>query len=249
MTIGVRITDNDLMCNDQLEYYKDTEMTYLYRVFSLLHLFKKGNVGLKEVFFEHSFTVMGFINNSKKHTNDNVTKNIVNSTSFNLSQEEIENCNSFLHDTEREYEMLKPCIEEFVWGLEQTDIPTGFEQYTTALEMLFLATNQQGKKEVLSKRVAVLLERDFSSIRALYQKMKSFYRYRSESLHEGDGRSITSVELMEMEEIVRRVLLNYLEFCKSAIQINASVSWDEVKANKINELKDFVTEAVRNEIL
>jgi hypothetical protein len=249
MTTGLRITDNDLMCNDQLEYYKDIEMTYLYRVFSLLHLFKKGNIGLKEVFFEHSFTVMGFINNNKKQTNDSVTKNIVNSSRFSLSPEEVDKCNSFLHDTEREYEMLKSCIDEFVWGLEQTDIPTGFEQYTTALEMVFLATNQQGKKEVLSKRVAVLLENDPESIRALYNKMKNFYRFRSESLHEGDGRSITSFELNDLEEIVRRVLLKYLDFCKSVIQINASVSWDEVKADKINELKDFVTDAVRNEIL
>ena len=41
---------------------------------------------------------------------------------------------------------------------------TGFEQYTTALEMTLLAKGERGKKEALSKRVAVLLESDTQRI-------------------------------------------------------------------------------------
>ena len=40
--------------------------------------------------------------------------------------------------------MLKNSIEEFSWGLEQIDIPTGFEQYTTTLEMTLLPSNKLG---------------------------------------------------------------------------------------------------------
>ncbi len=238
---GVHVTDKDLMCEEQLEEYKDTEMEYLNKVFSLLRLFKKGNIGCKEVFFEHKFTVMGFINNTQKQTSDNVTRNIVDSRFFSLTPDEAIKCNQFLQDyIGQEYDLLKNCIDEFTWGLEQVDIPTGFEQYTTALEMIFLAKDQQGKKEVLSKRVSVLLESDPIEIRALYDKMKNFYRYRSESLHEGDGRNITAAELKGMEDIVRKVLLMYLEFCKTAITINASITWEVLKENIIKDLKATV---------
>lgn len=241
MVPGVHVTDKDLMCEEQLVEYKDKEMEYLNRVFSLLRIFKKGNIGCKEVFFEHKFTVMGFINNTQKQTSNNVSRNIVDNTFFTLTLDETTRCNQFLLDyIGQEYDLLKNCIDEFTWGLEQIDIPTGFEQYTTALEMIFLVKDQQGKKEVLSKRVSVLLESDPIKIRALYDKIKSFYRYRSESLHEGDGRNITAVELKEMEEIVRKVLIMYLDFCKTAITINASITWETLKENKINDLKAAV---------
>lgn len=247
---GVHLTDKDLMCEEQFIEYKDTEMEYLNRVFSLLRLFKTGNIGYKEVFFEHKFTVMGFINNNQKQTSDNVSRNIVDNTFFTLTPEETMRCNQFLQNyIGQEYNLLKNCIDEFTWGLEQIDIPTGFEQYTTALEMIFLAKDQQGKKEVLSKRVSVLLESDPIEIRDLYDKMKKFYRYRSESLHEGDGGNITAAELKEMEDIVRKVLLMYLEFCKTAITINASITWEALKENKINDLKAAVEIAKNTGIL
>jgi len=238
---GIRITGKDLMWENQLDSYKDKEIEYLNRQISLLHLFEKGNIGYKEIFFEHHFTVMGFINNTQKQTSNSVTKNIVDNTFFSLASEKLNACNQFLQNNNgREFDLLKNCIDEFTWGLEQVDIPTGFEQYTTTLEMILLNTNQKGKKEVLSKRVAVLLEDDSVSILKLYEKMKNFYRYRSESLHEGDGRNITNSELKDMEGIVRRVLLEYLDLCKSAIQNNVSSTWNEVKNAKITDLMNAV---------
>ena len=129
-------------------------------------------------------------------------------------------------------------MDEFVWGLEQTDEATGFEQYTTALEMTMLATGQQGKKQVLSKRTAVLLESNPVDITALYNRMLDFYRFRSESLHEGDGQNITSAELLEMEGIVRRVMQKYLSYVSSQIAVRPKVTWDELKTEKINDLKN-----------
>lgn len=241
---GVVITDRDIMCEDQLSEYKDNEMRYLIQRFSLLHLFKKGNIGYKEIFFEHNFKAMGLFNNTQKQTSNSVTRNIVDDTVFALSSEEIIACNHFLQNySGKEYDLLSNCIDEFTWGLEQYDEATGFEQYTTALEMILLGRNQEGKKEVLAKRVSVLLETDPVKLRNLYDKMKNFYRYRSESLHEGDGQNITLVELKELEEIVRSVLVKYLEFCKTALNTNPLVTWDEIKADKINDLKNMVITA------
>jgi len=239
MMPGVAYTDNDFRCSDQLETYHNNEMEFLHKTFSLLQIFKKGNIGFKEIFTEHRFSALGgLINNIQNQTSNSVTRNITDSTIFTLTQEEAIRCNQFLQDySGQEYSLLKSCIDEFVWGMEQVDLPTGFEQYTTALEMIFLQKNQQGKKEVLSKRVAVLLENNPAKIRALYDKVKDYYRYRSDSLHEGDGRNISATELKEMEELVREVMLKYLGFCKAAILNNPSVTWDVVKDNKINDLK------------
>ena len=77
------------------------------------------------------------------------------------------------------------------------------------------------------------MESASTRIRTLYDKMKNFYRFRSESLPEGDGRNITAVELKDMEDIVRKVLLKYLDFCKIAIATIASITWEEIKENKI----------------
>ena len=140
--------------------------------------------------------------------------------------------------------MLNNNLNEFVWGLEQTDPATAFEQYTTALEMTLLATAQQCKKQVLAKRVAVLLENNPTSITALYGRMLDYYRFRSESLHEGNVQNITDTEMKELESITRTVMSKYLEFCYNGILSNPSITWDEIKTQKINDLKALVQTSI-----
>ena len=102
---------------------------------------------------------------------------------FCLDEEELKECNTFLKKyDDTVYMTLKDSIDEFIWGLEQIDIPTGFEQFTTALEMTMLAKGQKNKKEALAKRVATMLESNASDRLTLYNKMKNYYRCRSESL-------------------------------------------------------------------
>lgn len=247
---GIAFTDNALMCEQQLSEYKQNEMNYLYKVFSLLHLFKKGNIEFVQIFFVHKFTILGFINQTMKQTDSSISKNFIQNTLFSLSDSEILECNAFLSRVSiEEFNLIKDNIDEFIWGLEQSDIPTGFEQYTTALEMTLLAKGERGKKEALSKRVAVLLESDRQKAQNLYNKMKNFYRYRSESLHEGNGQNITLLELKDLEEIVRRVLVKYLEFCKTAILTDSTVTWDIIKRNKIFDLKKSVSTAISSNVL
>ena len=246
---GVVLTVSDLMCEAQLEQYMDQERTYLNKVFTLLRVFKEGNIGLKEVFFTYRFSV-GILHNTKAQTSDNVTRNIIDSRLYKLTSDEKAECISFLGQyIGAAYDLFHQSLDEFVWGLEQTDEATGFEQYTTALEMTMLATGQQRKKQVLSKRTAVLLGKDPADIMALYNRMLDFYRFRSESLHEGDGQNITLVELLEMEDIVRRVMQKYLSYVSSQIAVRPTVTWDELKSKKITDLKNDVQAAVSAGIL
>ena len=229
-------TDKDWRCDNQLEAYNHGETDYLHMVFSLLRLFKVGNIGTKELFLDHSFS-LGILKNNFNHVSDIVTRNITDTRVFSLSGTEVQACNQFLADySGAAYMLMKDNIDEFVWGQAQVDMATGFEQFTTALEMTLLAPGQQGKKEVLSKRVAVLLENTSADMAALYTKMKAFYRYRSESLHEGDNQNITDTELLEMEGIVRRVLCKCLERCKAELTQNAAITWDQIKSQLISDL-------------
>ncbi len=247
---GVTITDKDTMCTDQLVVYKDLELTHLRKQFSLLRLFKTGNIGYKEIFFTNKFTIMGFIKNTNNLISDNIECNIIDTEKYVLSTTEVQACNCFLQNySGKEYDLLKDCIDEFIGGLEEIDIATSFEQYTTTLEMILLAKDQQQKKQVLSKRVAVLLGSSPSEIGALYDKMKKFYRYRSESLHEGKGEKITKSDLKDLEEITRSVICKYLEFCKQQLQTNSNTTWKDIKTIKISDLKCDVKLAIKNGLL
>lgn len=237
-------TNEQLRCEDQVSEFDNRENQYLHKIFSLLHLFKAGNIGTKQVFFEHSFSY-GLINNTVRRTSDNVSRNIIDGRVFSLSTEELVSCNRFLLDySGAEYTMMKHNIDEFIQGLAPINHSVSFEQFTTALEMTLLGQGQQGKKEVLSKRVAVLLEDASANIAHLYMKMKDFYRYRSESLHEGDERNITEAERLELEDIVRRVLTKCLQRCKAELALNSSITWNEIKEKIIDELKTKVTSEV-----
>ena len=80
------------------------------------------------------------------------------------------------------------------------------------------------------------MENTSADMAALYTKMKAFYRYRSESLHEGDNQNITDTELLEMEGIVRRVLCKCLERCKAELSQNTAITWDQIKSQLISDL-------------
>ena len=194
------------MCEDKFEQYMKEERRYLYERINLLRLFKPGNIGFRDVFFRYSFTVMGF-ENMVEHCSYNQTRNFIDSRKFTLSEEEIVSCNQWLNDyCNAPYTLLKESIDEFSWGLEQDDTPTGFEQHITALEMTLLPQNQTGKKQMLANRISAMLGNSPAEIQQLYQKVMNFYRFRSESLHEGNDSNITDTELHDLENITREVL-------------------------------------------
>lgn len=240
------ISAKDCMCEDELAQYMDNEMEYLNERIDLLRLFKPGNIGFRDVFFHYSFTVMGFINNTIDHCSHNQTRNTIASERFILNESEIVLCNKWIDDyCNAPYALLKNSIDEFSWGLEQIDVPTGFEQYTTALEMTLLPQNQPGKKQMLANRISAILGNTPLEVQYIHQKVLDFYRFRSESLHEGDGSNITDSELYELENITREVLKKCLKRCKAEYDLNSSVTWSLIKDKIMNDLINQVA-SLRN---
>ncbi len=243
--VGSTITYDNELCKSELSQYIETEMQYLEKQINLCRLFQSGNIGFKEVFFQ--FKNNGSIVNRSRYCE---IRNTIDNRIFILPYEKSFELNSFLSDySNKPYNLLKNCINKFSWGLEQLDIPTGFEQYTTALEMVFLPKNQQGKKQRLANRVSAMLYDNDFEIKQLHQKMLDFYRFRSNSLHEGDGSNITDSELKELEDIVRRTLVKCLKLCKTEISINPNVTWTEVKEKIIKNLISKVTQLQSSEVL
>lgn len=234
---GAVITDKTCQCEDEIGAYQEQEVQYLHKIFSLLRLYKNGNIGLYQTFFNYRFKVLGFINNTQNHTSKNSTRNAYDERKYILATEDVERCNQFLRDYKLQiYSMMKPIIDEFVWGLEQTDAPTGFEQYTTALEMALLPVNQPGKKQMLSNRIAVLLGKNDAEVVGIHDKMLDFYRYRSESLHEGEGSNISKQELIEMENYVRQTITAIMQKSKCQLAIDNTKTWIDIKNDLMNEL-------------
>lgn len=244
------ITDKDCMCEDELTEYMDKEMAYLNERINLLRLFKPGNIGFRDVFFHYTFTVMGFIKNTVNHCSHNQTRNTIAHEKFALNGQEVVLCNKWLNDyCNAPYKLLKNSIDEFSWGLEQIDIPTGFEQYTTALEMTLLPQNQPGKKQMLANRISAVLGNTPMDVQLIHQKILNFYRFRSESLHEGDGSNITDLELHELENITREVLKKCLIRCRIEHNLNSNITWDAVKDMIMNDLTVRVTSLKNSGVL
>lgn len=234
---GAVISDRECYCENEIRAYQECEIKYLYKIFSLLKLYKKGNIGLYQTFFDYEFYLFGLIKNIQNNSNRNSTRNVYDNRKYILEAGEIECCNRFLRDYKVQvYTIMKPIIDEFIWGLEQIDIPTGFEQYTTALEMALLSVKQKGKKQMLSNRVAVLIGTNDAEIIQIHDKMLEFYRFRSESLHEGDGSNISKQELIEMENYVRRTISVVTQKCKCQLAIDNTKTWIDIKNDLMNEL-------------
>lgn len=242
--IDTMITDEICQCEEEIQLYQNQENEYLQKIFSLIHLFKSGNIGLYQTFFEYKFKTFGCINNTMNSTSQIAGRNAYDESRYVLGNEEVALCNQFLKDYNTEvYTVMEPIIKEFVWGLEQIDEPTGFEQYTTALEMTLLPVNQSGKKQMLSNRVAVLLGKNGIEVRQIHNEIMDFYRYRSKSLHEGNGSNISKIELVKMESYTRRTIFAVMKICKHQLDIDNTRSWGDIKNNLLNEILTKVQQA------
>ena len=237
-------TCDDLKLCERVDPYKEYEIAYLHEVISLLHLFHGGNIGFYEIFFDYSFKIFGVINTQIHHKTQFRSRNVTDHRKFTLTKQELIECNQFLADNKgMPFKLLQASIDEFIWGMGQIDIPTGFEQYTTALEMTLLEKDAQNKKKMLANRVAILIGTSPADITQIHANMLSYYRFRSESLHEGSGANISTTELHSLEEYVRSVLKKCLVRCKQEITVNAATTWEEVKLKIIADLKAGVIDA------
>ena len=242
---GVYI-DSDEKYIAQLDAYQQRENEYIFRVLALLHVFKSGNIGTHDTFFEFKFS-KGIYHDCRNHKSNNVECNIVDNREFSLSSKEQVACNLFLAEfAGNAYTLLEAAIVKFISAIHSTDSVNVFEQLISTLELLLLDYDQRGRKEVLSKRVAAMLGVDRDNMRELFLRMRLFYKYRSESLHGGDEQQIAKNDVYELEEIFRGILQIYLRKCKNGLSENPCVNWNAIKQKTICDLIKRIEETEEN---
>ncbi|HBN12217.1 MAG TPA: hypothetical protein DD415_01220 [Clostridiales bacterium] len=219
---------------------KESEERYIYRVVNLLRIFKHGYVGIKHIFLEQEIEF-----GMKYSYNDmilNENRSAVNKDYFALSKDEIVSCNQFVKDNYTViYDAMENIIDIFNFALDQIGIETEFEKLISALETMLLKKGEQGKKEVLAKRVAVMVGKDDYDISKIYSEMKEFYKYRSESTHEGKYANINNANRKELEELTRAVIKKYFEICQAKLLTCPTIIWDDIKRENIITVKSKVT--------
>lgn len=233
----ISITSNPFF-NDDIQNYVDNEFEYINKFISKLQIYKEGNIGIHKIYFNFKYSFIG--NNT--YTSKILIKdaNTINSQKYVLSEEECKEFNNFSIKYDHCFNLSKNIIDEFCFGHKQIDDATAFEQYTTCLEMFMLEKNCQNKKQCLSKRIAVALFVSDADVVATCAKMQDFYKFRSESLHEGNFSNITKNELEELESISRLLIKAFIEYMQNCIAVDSAETLATVKSKWIAMLKNRV---------
>lgn len=242
----ISITSEPFFKSD-IQKYMDNEFEHINNTISKLQIYKAGNIGIHQVYFNFKYCFIG--NNTFANTIWIKDANTINPNKYILSDDECRDFNSFSIKYDQCFNLTKNIIDEFCFGLKQIDNATAFEKYTTSLEMFMLEKNCQNKKQCLSKRTAVALYSSDTDVIATCTKMQSYYKFRSESLHEGDFSNITKVELEELENINRLLIKQFLEYMYVCIANNPSETLATVKTKWINMLKTRVSTYQRRSLL
>ena len=216
--------------------------TTVFRFFSLLHLFKEGEIVRKHSFYLYS-TQTGICIESR--TIDSYIEDIVTLIQYPLIIEptEVPLLNDLLYNHERAYQILKPIvINELEYTYHNLDDATNYKNMITPLEVMFLKNDYGDKKEMLAKRMAVFLGCSDCEMKSIYDNVKSHYRDRSEAIHEGSIMQISHASVDELRGLVRSATKKYILVIEQAIKIEPSKTFDEIKTEQITYLKEIVQE-------
>lgn len=220
----------------------------IFKFFSMLHLFKEGEIARKHSFYSY-YTQAGICKvsrNIKSYIEDIVT---LIRYPMKFFAEEIPEINSFLYTHDKSYMLLKPIvINELEFTYHNLDDATNYKNMVTPLEVLFLKNDYGDKKEMLSKRIATFLGTTDAEMKSIYDKVKTIYRDRSEAVHEGEVGQITHSALDELRELTRKISKQYIYTIEQKLSTNPSITFEEIKTELINSLKNIVTIKNNNNI-
>lgn len=241
------IVGNDLQ--ELCEPIKDSYERELLRYFSLLHLFKEGEIARKYSFYKFE-TQEGCCKN--KWTGVPFCADMVTLILHPMivSDDETSSMNALLALDSHIYALLKDVlIDDLEYSYHILDDATNYKNLVTVLEVLFLRGEHGKKKEMLAKRIALLLGNTDAEIQAMYSKMKTVYVDRSDAVHDGITANITRNSLDELRNIIRRIGMKYITHIQSEILQNPNVTFADVKDTMINNLIQQVTAKIAAGVL
>jgi len=214
----------------------------LWRYFAMLHLFKEGEITLKQGFYTYMVTegcVTSKINRQTVYA-DTVT---LIRYPMTISQSEIANFDTFMNSNESSYDMLKQvAIDALEYTYHVLDDVTNYKNLMTPLEVFFLRKGENAKKENLSKRISIFLGNSDPEIVQIYNRVKQLYSDRGDATHEGDSTQITRTSLNELRDYLRQSTKKYMLIIEQKITLNPTIDFSTIKRELIVDLqKEVVT--------
>lgn len=231
------------------EPIKDRYEKELLRYFSLLHFYKEGEVARKYSFYKFE-TQEGCSKN--KWTGIPYCADMVTLILYPMiiSDTEIADINSLLALDSKTYSLLKDVlIDDLEYSYHILDDTTNYKNLVTVLEVLFLRGERGTKKEMLSKRIALLLGNSDSDIQNIYAKVKSIYVDRSDAVHDGITTNITRHSLDELRNLIRDIGRKYIAHIHNELTSNQNLTFVEAKDNMINNLMHQVASKIAAGVL
>lgn len=233
------------ICEPIKEHYEKE----LFRYFSLLHFFKEGEIARKYSFYRFE-TQEGCCKSSWTgipYCADMVTLIL---HPMLITDSEVTDINSFLTLDEQVYALLKDVlIDDLEYSYHILDDATNYKNLVTVLEVLFLRGEHGKKKEMLAKRIALLLGNSDIDIQCLYSKVKNIYVDRSDAVHDGVTTNITRNSLDELRNLIRDIGRKYITHIQSELVQKPNLTFAEAKDTLVDKLILLVVQKITDGVL
>ena len=208
------------------------------RVIQALHVVQDGNIEVAEkFFFFHSKQGIMNVNLRKKLIIDEPIS--VYDDFYNWNNDNAELFRKLVDFPEDFYEKMKVIFGRFERGYSTSKIDDAYKNLVTLSEMILIGYNsddrQKAKKQKFANRLAASIATD-DDAQNVYDDAIRIYKDRSDETHEGKNENITQQELKILRNYVRRLLLNYLDFCYDKYKLEHILEYDVWRKNYILKL-------------
>lgn len=220
--------------------HNDIEAT-VFRFFSLLHLYKEGEIARKSSFYKYK-TKEGICSTERLKEVTIADAITIIRYPMVFTAGDIPLVGDMLYNHPIAYTMLKNIvIDDLEYTYHTLDDSTNYKNLMTPLEVLFLSNNYGDKKEMLAKRIAVFIGTSDSEMKTIYDYVKNSYRERSEAIHEGITDNITRDALDELRNLTRKVTKRYMAVVERELATDPTKTFDDIKTSLVTHLKAIVT--------
>jgi hypothetical protein len=205
----------------------------LFMYFSLLHLYKEGDVYRKHLFYEYE-AQEGIVNNKRKISTYSANMATLVRHPMVIEESEHDELSSFISFHSQAYHILKNVVIgdlEFTYHI--VDDITNYNNLITPLEVMFLENDRGTKKEMLSKRMGVFIGTTDVEVRQIYSDMKQHYTARSDAVHKGRECGIMALTLNDLRSLVRRAATKYSTYAINELSTNPSMTFADIKSKLI----------------
>lgn len=219
--------------------HDDIEST-VFRFFSLLHLYKEGEIARKSSFYRYT-TKEGICSTERLKEVTIADAITIIRYPMVFTAADMPLVADMLYNHTVAYTMLKNIvIDDLEYTYHTLDDSTNYKNLMTPLEVLFLSNNYGDKKEMLAKRISVFIGGSDSEMKTIYDYVKNSYKDRSDAIHEGVTTNITRDALDELRNLTRKVTKKYMVLIEQELASDPAKTFEDIKRSLINYLKNVV---------